>query len=404
MNRDWITWKSDNLGRDMHILVYGNGGYPIVCFPTQDSPCTNYEDFGMVGTIADYIESGQVQLFCLDSVDKDSWSDQFGDKRWRAEVQEAYVRYVTQEVIPFVHDRNGSMRRPLAFGCSMGATHSVIFALRFPDLFQGCIALSGVYDSKFFFGDWMDETLYQNSPVHFLPNLPADHPFVDLYNQRDLVLCIGQGAWEDGLGDQRFLAKVFKEKGIEAWCDFWGTDVCHDWPWWKKQIRYFLPIVLDDIRAKEAAAAPTSEPAAEPEPESEPVPTPAPEPVAEPTPEPAPVAAPAAAKPEPEPVPAPAPEPAPAPKPVPAKKPAAKKATTRKATAKKPATAKASSTATKATATKSTAKKPAAKAGTAVKKATAAKSSATKATKATKATTTKKATTPRTSRQPKKSE
>ncbi len=393
MNRDWITWKSDNLGRDMHILVYGNGGYPIVCFPTQDSPCTNYEDFGMVDTIADYIESGQVQLFCLDSVDKDSWSDQFGDKHWRAQVQEAYVRYVTQEVIPFVHDRNQSGCLPLAFGCSMGATHSVIFALRFPDLFQGCIALSGVYDSKFFFGDWMDETLYQNSPVHFLPNLPADHPFVDLYNQRDLVLCIGQGAWEDGLGDQRFLAQVFKDKGIDAWCDFWGTDVCHDWPWWKKQIRYFLPIVLDDIRAKEAAAAQAAvEPAPEPEPVAE-----KPVAVAEPTPEPEPVAE----------EPAPVAEPAPAPEP--AKKSTAKKAPARKATTKKPAAAAKKPAAKSATAAKPATKKPAPKAGAAVKKATATKAATAKSAEkpaATKATTStaKKATTPRTSRRSTKSE
>ena len=26
--------------------------------------------------------------------------------------------------------------------------------------------------------------------------------------------------------------------------DYWGLDVNHDWPWWKKQIRYFLPNVV----------------------------------------------------------------------------------------------------------------------------------------------------------------
>jgi hypothetical protein len=34
---------------------------------------------------------------------------------------------------------------------------------------------------------------------------------------------------------------------VGAWCDFWGFDVSHDWPWWKRQIAYFLPIVLDQI-------------------------------------------------------------------------------------------------------------------------------------------------------------
>ena len=31
---------------------------------------------------------------------------------------------------------------------------------------------------------------------------------------------------------------------FEPPADFWGYDVEHDWPWWKKQIRYFLPYLL----------------------------------------------------------------------------------------------------------------------------------------------------------------
>ena len=151
-------------------------------------------------------------------------------------------------------ERNGSELRPLAIGCSMGATHAVIAALRRPDLFQGCIALSGVYDADCFFGGWMDGTLYENSPTAFLPNMPATHPYVEIYNRRQIVLCVGQGAWEeDGIRSQRVLDEAFRAKGISAWCDYWGHDVNHDWPWWKKQIRYFLPIVLEDIERMRAA-------------------------------------------------------------------------------------------------------------------------------------------------------
>ena len=246
MEREWNSWYSPLLGKEMNILVYGHGGWPVVVFECQNSMCTNFEDFGMIDNISDFIESGRIQLFCVDSVDAESWSDEAGDKAWRAQRQEDYVRYICEEVIPFVHRRNHSNLRPLAIGCSMGATHSAIFALRRPDLFQGCIAMSGVYDARFFFGDWMDGAIYMNSPVDFLPNLPADHPYVELYNQRQIVLCVGQGAWEVGLGSQRVLDEAFRAKGINAWCDFWGFDVNHDWPWWKIQIRYFLPIVLDE--------------------------------------------------------------------------------------------------------------------------------------------------------------
>ena len=248
MNRDWVSWRSDNLWRDMPLIVYGQGGYPVVVFPTQNSPCTDFESFGMVDTLSDYIDGGVLQLFCVDTVDQESWSASWADKGDRAQRQEAYYRYICEEVIPFVHDRNGSGFRPLTTGCSMGATHAAICTLRRPDLFQGCIALSGVYDAKYFFDGWMDGVLYQNSPVDFLPNMSPDHPYVETYNRRQLVFCVGRGAWEDeGIRTQRILDDAFRRLGVNAWCDYWGFDVNHDWPWWRKQIRYFLPTVLDDM-------------------------------------------------------------------------------------------------------------------------------------------------------------
>ncbi len=77
--------------------------------------------------------------------------------------------------------------------------------------------------------------------------MPADHPWISMYNERKMILCVGQGAWEEeGVRSLRYMERVFREKGIHAWCDFWGTDVNHDWPWWFKQMRYFLPFMLGD--------------------------------------------------------------------------------------------------------------------------------------------------------------
>ena len=387
MKRELVSRYSENLDRYMDLVVYGEGGYPVIVFPTQDSPCTNWEDFGMIDTLDDYIGSGMLQLFCVSNEDKDSWSAADRDKAERADLVEAYYRYVADELCPLVHELSGRADRPLLAGCSMGATHAVVFALRRPDLFQGCIALSGVYDAKFFFDGWMNETLYASSPVDFLPNMASDHPYIDIYNKRQLVLCVGRGAWEDdGVRTQHVLDDSFRRLGISAWCDFWGTDVNHDWPWWKKQIRYFLPIVLQDMKktlAQESgsyADGRAAEPKEEPEPEAEPAPAaeakkkpepeakPAPKPEAKPKPapkaEPAPAAKPApvakpkaaaksapklAAKPAPKAVPAPkaapapklaakpAPKAAPAPKPAPAPEPEAKPAPS---AAKKPAPAK----------------------------------------------------------------
>lgn len=253
MKREYYQQHSEALGQDMSMIVYGEGGYPVVVFQTQDSKSNNYEDFGMIDTLADFIDGGRIQVFSVDSVDEQSWSLTDGDKVARAQRQEDFFRFVTDELVPRVHAWNNSGLRPLATGCSMGATHAALAALRRPDLFQGCIALSGVYRTSYFFGDWMNGDLYQNDIPAFLSNMTPDHPYVELYNHRSLVLCVGQGAWEEGLDDLRTIDAELTRLGANHWCDFWGFDVNHDWPWWKKQIRYFLPIVLEDVEREVAA-------------------------------------------------------------------------------------------------------------------------------------------------------
>ena len=112
-----------------------------------------------------------------------------------------------------------------------------------PALFDGLLALSGIYTSEYGFGTYMDEVVYNNSPVHFLPNMPADHPFIELYNKKNAILCVGQGPWE--LPDEtRRLHHILMEKGINCWVDYWGFDCSHDWYWWYKQVDYFVPFLL----------------------------------------------------------------------------------------------------------------------------------------------------------------
>ncbi len=339
MKREYYKQHSDVLGEDMSMLVYGEGGYPVIAFQAQDAKSNNFEDFGMIDVLAPYIEDGRIQVFSVDNLDEESWSDEGGDKAARAWRQEEYFKFVTDELIPRVHAWNNSDLRPIAVGCSMGATHAAIAAFRRPDLFQGCIALSGVYRTSFFFGDWMDENLYNNDVPAFLTNMPADHPYVRLYNERQLVMCVGQGAWEMGIDDLHYIDAQLNRLGVEHWCDFWGTDVNHDWPWWRKQMPYFMNEVLSEIEDKQAfVELEQSEQAKAEEPKAE-------EPKAEPV---------------------KAEEAKPA-----AKKPAAKKATTtRKAPAKKAATTETATVKAEATEAEAPAAKPAAKRTTTRKAAT----------------------------------
>ena len=142
-------YYSRRLQRDMQLITYGSKGYPFLVFPTQDGKAGQWEDFGMIEVLRPFIENGAVRLYCIDSVDQESWSDTNGDKSRRAQVQEAYFQSVCEDVVPRIDGK----RRPVATGCSMGANHSVNTFLRRPDLFGGCLALSGVYDTNVFFGE-----------------------------------------------------------------------------------------------------------------------------------------------------------------------------------------------------------------------------------------------------------
>ncbi len=245
MQTQALSHYSPSLGKDMHMMVYGHGGVPFLAFPTQDAMCRQFGEFGVIDQIRDYIEDGRIQLFTVDTVDTESWSLRDGDKEWRAGRQEQYYHYIVDQVVPLIRSYNDAL--PFTMGMSMGADHAAITFLRRPDLFAGMLALSGVYDADYFFDGFMNSTLYENSPERFLPNMPADHPYISLYNQKKIIFCVGQGAWEDdGVRTLRFLQRVFKSKEIHAWFDFWGYDADHDWPWWFRQLRYFLPYLLDE--------------------------------------------------------------------------------------------------------------------------------------------------------------
>ena len=72
MYKEELTQYSRHLDRDMHIMVYGHDGLPFLAFPTQNSMCHNFEDFGMISELSDFLEEGRIRLFVVDTVDSES--------------------------------------------------------------------------------------------------------------------------------------------------------------------------------------------------------------------------------------------------------------------------------------------------------------------------------------------
>jgi esterase/lipase superfamily enzyme len=240
MNIEYHHWWSSHLGQEMELKVYGHSGKPVLVFPAMGGRFFEFEDFGMIDATWRFIESGKVQFFTVDSIDNQSWANEWAHPADRAKRHEDYDRYITQEVVPWVRELLGAPLNLITTGCSMGGYHAGNFFFRHPDLFDGVIALSGLFQLRMFVGNYSDDLVYFNSPLYYLPSL-ADPFYLERYRKSNIIICTGQGAWEEAMvADARAMEKILKDKDIPAWIDFWGYDVNHDWPWWQKQLPYFL--------------------------------------------------------------------------------------------------------------------------------------------------------------------
>jgi esterase/lipase superfamily enzyme len=241
VNIEYHKWWSEALNQEMELKVYGQAGKPAVVFPAQGGRFFEFEDFGMVQSVQELIEAGRLRLFTVDSIDSQTWANWNAHPADRARRHEDYDRYVVQEVLPFARKLCGDPdQRFISTGCSMGAYHAANFFFRHPDQFDGVIALSGLYQLGMFVGDYIDENVYFNSPIAYLSNL-SDQWYIDRYHQSQIIICCGQGAWEEPmLADTLALKKILEDKSIPAWIDIWGLDVNHDWPWWRKMAPFFF--------------------------------------------------------------------------------------------------------------------------------------------------------------------
>jgi len=108
MIREYHKWFSPRLHRDMELLVFGHAGIPLLIFPTSMGRFYDYEDRHMLDPVRDKYENGQLQAFCVDSVDAESWYNKAVHPAQRAARHVEYDQYLVHEMEPFIRARNAS--------------------------------------------------------------------------------------------------------------------------------------------------------------------------------------------------------------------------------------------------------------------------------------------------------
>jgi esterase/lipase superfamily enzyme len=235
MNREYHRWYSPSLGHDMELLVFGHAGARVIVFPTSMGRFFQWEDMGMIEALGEQLEDGQLQVFCVDSVDDESWYAKHKEPAERARRHMYYDSYLRNEVVPFTqaHSSNPYL---MTTGTSFGAYHAVNFAFRYPQLVNRVIGLSGLYDVKKFTGGYSDDNVYFNNPCDFMVN-EHDPERLEAFHRMDIILAVGRD--DSSCYNNEYFSNILWSKGIWHALRIWDGWV-HDWPWWRDMIRIYI--------------------------------------------------------------------------------------------------------------------------------------------------------------------
>ncbi len=242
MHREYHNWFSPNLNRDMELLIFGHAGARVLVFPTRRGRFYEYEELGLIAAVADQIENGWLQLYCVDSVDHESIYNRAVHPHDRIRRHGQYEQYILNEVLPLSRLKNPQPFM-ISHGCSLGAYHALNIAFRHPQWFGKVVAFSGRYDlsapvAEFrgLFDDYYDEDIYFNNPNHFLPNL-NDDALLNQLRRMQIVLTIG--AEDPFLGSNIALSEALQAKQVAHELHVWNGRA-HQADDWHKMLKVYL--------------------------------------------------------------------------------------------------------------------------------------------------------------------
>ena len=242
MNREYHKWFSPALCKEMELLVFGHSGASVLFFPPRTGRFFEYEDWKIIETLASKIEQGFLQVYCVDSIDQESFynSGLFPHDKIARHLQ--YEQYIINEVIPLIHAKN-PWSYLISAGCSLGAYHAVNFAFKYPHFFNKILAMSGRYDltkqlshyNDLMEGYW-NETIYFNMPEQYILNINDQYTLEQL-RRIEIILVVGK---EDVfLESNNFLSQSLLNKGIFNTLHIWEEEA-HKPKYWRRMVDIYL--------------------------------------------------------------------------------------------------------------------------------------------------------------------
>jgi esterase/lipase superfamily enzyme len=239
MHREESVWHSPALNKPMEIVSYGASGFALLMIPTAASGHLEYEHNGLIEAIKPQIESGKTSVFCIASINAESWLNPYMSGHEKGVRHHLYNEYIIKEVLPFIRNKTSPTTQIYTCGASFGALHAANLFFKHPDMIHGVIGMSGCYDLTVYTDSYFDDNVYFNSPVHYLKNLNVEW-HLSLYRQSNHIHFVtGSGAYERpeySIG----ISEILRSKHVHHELDIWGQDIPHEWWVWKKMLPYYL--------------------------------------------------------------------------------------------------------------------------------------------------------------------
>ncbi len=226
----------------MEVLVFGHAGARVLFFPTRKAHFYDYENWGVMEALQQKVESGRIQVYCLDSIDNESFYNLALLPEERILRHAEFEKYIIDELLPFTRKRNPDPRTVLA-GCSLGAYHAINIAFRHPHFVDKVVGMSGRYDLtqamasfKDLFEGVVDQNIYLNTPNRYIPNLD-DPYYIAQLKRLEIILAVGE---QDAfLEDNKFLNKTLNAKGVPNELHIWKEEA-HNPFYWKQMVALYF--------------------------------------------------------------------------------------------------------------------------------------------------------------------
>lgn len=242
MERAYHKWFSNSLQRDMELLVFGHAGRAILFFPTRTARFYDYEDWGVVGGVRERLNKGELMLFCVDSIDAESFYNKEVGPSQRINRHLQYEEYILNEVVPFMQQQPGTTEVQVA-GCSMGAFHAMNISLRHPQVFTKVTSMSGRYDLSMqlenyddLFDGFRNQQIYLNTPQHYMADL-ENYARLKALQQMEVIIAIGK---EDPFFESNLqFSQILHEKHIDHSFYEWEGNA-HLPRFWRQMVQLYL--------------------------------------------------------------------------------------------------------------------------------------------------------------------